>query len=116
MLRATIACLANTYLPISGALASDAADALSLPGLPRWRLCQTALGNDSVTDAIALAKEVLPGRTVEIVVYQDFCGCRIAIPGRESCFHCATHKSAAIAVVMTVMASVAEEQERAYHG
>ena len=63
----------------------------------------------SIDEAAGLVRMLLPGRTIEIIMYPDFTGCRISVPGKESCFHAAAHKLSARAVVMALLSSLGGE-------
>lgn len=72
-----------------------------------------ALGGESINAAIRLTQTLLPGRTIEIVLYPDFAGCRIDIPGKEACCHMAKHLIPARAVVMALLSSLGGEDGQA---
>jgi hypothetical protein len=65
--------------------------------------CTSALVDNSLDGALAVANALIPGRTIEIIIYDEFTGCRIAIPNRESCYYAKMHAIPAHAVLITVL-------------
>ncbi len=75
--------------------------------------CLTALVDRSISHAVKVAQYLLPGRTIDIVIYDKFTGCRINIPGRPACCYMAKHVFSSHAVLLAAFSYVRGENGQA---